>query len=357
MRKTAVTGIAKAHHIRLGTLSKIKGYILPLTLLIFAGLMLAFPSHYLDSARKGLAVFSSSVLPAIFPFVFLSGLMSRTSIIDDISKAFEKPVRALFGVSRKGAFVLFSSLICGYPAGAVTIQQLYTDGKISESEAKSYIPISSTASPIFVIATIGGAIFGDMTIGVVILLSHYIGTLLNGVLWRFVLKTRERRNEPIKNANTPISEAQKPIAHTRIRICDNNKENVVGDAMVRATTSMLAVGGYFVLFGMVVDTLHLLPFFDTLPIEVRSILSAVIEMSRGAVEARGVSPMWLSVGLSAFAITFGGASVGLQNYHYLSQCNCTLRDVILPKISQGIFAFFMGVIFSIIFFNIFGIKG
>ncbi|MBR7162943.1 MAG: hypothetical protein IKD35_03105, partial [Clostridia bacterium] len=176
-------------------------------------------------------------------------------------------------------------------------------------------------------------------------------------LWRFVMKARERRNESIKSANTPISEAQKPVAHTRTRICDNNKENVVGDAMVRATTSMLAVGGYFVLFGMVVDTLHLLPFFDTLPLEVRSILSAVIEMSRGAVEARGVSSMWLSVGLSAFSITFGGASVGLQNYHYLSQCNCTLRDVILPKISQGIFAFFMGVIFSIIFFNIFGIKG
>lgn len=361
----------------------VKGYILPLTLLVFAGLMLAFPSHYLDSARKGLATFSSSVLPAIFPFAFLSNLMAKTSIIDDISRAFEKPVKKLFGVSKEGAFVLFSSLICGYPVGSATIEQLHASGAISDEDAKSFVPFSSTASPIFVLATVGGALFENVTIGCLILISHYVGTLLNGVLWRFVAKSRERRNHIVKDGNLTISVPKTHIVSSRTREhnacegvasvctrnpsagasnmgvggCFNNKENIVGDAMVRATSSMLAVGGYIVLFGLVVDTLNLIPKFALLPFEVKSVVSALIEMSRGVAEARFVQARWLGAALATFAITFGGVSVNLQNYHYLSRCNCTLKDVILPKISQGILAFLVAIIFSIFFFNIFGIKG
>ena len=350
-----------------GILRSFKGYLLPFSLLVFAGLMLAFPSHYLASATKGLAVFSSSVLPAIFPFAFISNLMAKTSIIEDISRAFERPVKRLFGASKSGAFVLFSSLICGYPVGSATIKQLYTAGVISDEEAKSYIPFSSTASPIFLLATVGGALFENVAVGGLILLSHYVATLLNGVLWGIVAKHRQRHGSCAGDGNTPFVGAKTQnlssceCAHyarasaTSVRI--NNKENIVGDAMMSATSSMLAVGGYIVLFGLVVDTFHLIPNFGLLPPEVKSVLSALIEMSRGIAEARMVSVKWLSVALATFSVTFGGMSVNLQNYHYLNGCNCSLKDVILPKISQGILAFFVAIIFSLIFFNIFGIKG
>ena len=108
---------------------KTKTYILPLILLVFIGLMLAFPTHYLTATRKGLSLFAHSILPAIFPFLFLSSVLGKTYFIKDVSRAFEKPIKFLFGTSSYGAYVLFSSLICGYPVGALTTYELYKDDK------------------------------------------------------------------------------------------------------------------------------------------------------------------------------------------------------------------------------------
>ena len=357
MRKSGVLRFKRVSACNKHLLDMMKGYLLPATLLMFVGLMLAFPSHYLDSARKGLASFSSNVLPAIFPFVFLSNLMAKTSIIDDISKAFEKPIKKLFGVTRQGGFVLFSSLICGYPVGSATICELYTSGAITESEAKSYIPLSSTASPIFILATVGGALFSDKNVGVIILLSHYVATFLNGILWRFITKSRERRGGGANVEKKRVSEGEITHARASVHTHTSNNENIVGDAVAKATSSMLAVGGYIVLFGLVVDTLTLIPQFDTLPFSVKSAICSLIEMTRGVVYASNISSKPLAVALATLSVTFGGLSVNLQNYHFLSRCKCSVKEVILPKISQGIFAFFVSNIFSIIFFNIFGIKG
>ena len=115
---------------------KTKPYILPLILLVFIGLMLAFPTHYLTATRKGLSLFAHSILPAIFPFLFLSSVLGKTDFIKDVSRAFEKPIKFLFGTSSYGAYVLFSSLICGYPVGALTTYELYKDGRISSRDAR-----------------------------------------------------------------------------------------------------------------------------------------------------------------------------------------------------------------------------
>ena len=340
----------------LDVLDKLKDRLLPVVLLVFALLIISFPTYYLDSAKKGLALFASSVLPAVFPFAFLSSLFAKTSIIDDISKSFQTPIRKLFGVSKHGAYVLFSSLICGYPAGAATTLELYSLGLITEKEAKDFVPFSSTASPVYILATVGGALFCDVQIGLIVLCSHYVATLLNGILWRIINKSSKRYEASLNNGAKVCMVAPAP-AHTRVRAQNYNNENLVGDAVVKATSTMLVVGGYIVLFGLVVDTINLLPFFGDLPPALKSLTYSLIEMSRGVVEARNIHFKPLAIALSSFSVTFGGICVNIQNFHFLSQCKCSAKDLFLPKISQGILAFFVAFIFSIIIFNIFGIKG
>ena len=329
-------------------LEKVKPYVLPIILLVFIGLMLAFPTHYLTATRKGLTLFSHSILPAIFPFLFLSTVLGKTDFINDVSRAFEKPIRFLFGTSSYGAYVLFSSLICGYPVGALTTYDLYKNGHISSNDARSFLPFTSTAGPIFILATVGGAIFGDKNVGVVILLSHYVGTLLNGLSWR-------RRNKRLLTDN--VEPCTLTHAHGRVHaLIDNEKGDILGESVVKSTTQMLTVGGYIVLFGLLIDTLCLLPVVETLHPILKGILFSLFEMTRGVVEARNIPANWLSVSVATFAVTFGGLGVNMQNFHFLSKCNCSAKDVILCKISQGFFAFFCAIIFSLIFFNNFGTK-
>lgn len=326
--------------------TKIKDFAVPLVIIVFMGLMLAFPEHYMKATGRGLALFASNVLPAMFPFLFLNTMLSNTKAIPFINKAFEKPVNKIFGVVKEGAFVLISALICGYPVGAVTTARLYENGDITSEDVRSFLPFTSLAGPVFILSTVS-SVFGDKNVGLVVLISHYVGTFINGLLWRFVSHTRARKRNNIENG--PV------VLNTSTLSTDFEKSgghNLLGEAVTSSALSMLTVGGYIVLFGLVVDTFALLPFWGDLPTIWRVLFTLPIEMTRGVVEASTLASLPLAVGFATLSVTFGGLSVLAQQYHFLSRCNCGVFDLILPKISQGILGFFSAIIFAIIFFNI-----
>ena len=335
--------------------TKLKDFAVPLVIIVFMGLMLAFPEHYMKATGRGLALFVSNVLPAMFPFLFLNTMLSNTKAIPFINKAFEKPVNKVFGVVKEGAFVLISALICGYPVGAVTTARLYENGDISRNDAKSFLPFTSLAGPVFILSTVS-SVFGNKNVGLVVLISHYVGTLLNGLLWRFVSRTRARKRNHIENSPVALIENGRVARNTSsILSADFEKtggHNLLGEAVTSSALSMLTVGGYIVLFGLVVDTFALLPFWGDLPAILRVVFTFPIEMTRGVVEASTLTSLPLAVGFATLSVTFGGVSVLAQQYHFLSRCKCSVFDLILPKISQGILGFFSAIFFSIIIFNI-----
>ena len=325
--------------------TKLKDFAMPLVIIVFMGLMLAFPEHYMKATGRGLALFASNVLPAMFPFLFLNTMLSNTRAIPFINKAFEKPVNKIFGVVKEGAFVLISALICGYPVGAVTTARLYENGDISRDDAKSFLPFTSLAGPIFILSTVI-SVFGDKNVGLVVLISHYVGTLINGLVWRFASHTRARKRNHIEN---DVALNTSSILSTDF---EKSTNNLLGEAVTSSALSMLTVGGYIVLFGLVVDTFALLPFWGDLPAILRVVFTFPVEMTRGVVEASTLTSLPLAVGFATLSVTFGGVSVLAQQYHFLSRCKCSVFDLILPKISQGILGFFSALIFSIIIFNI-----
>ena len=322
--------------------TKLKDFTLPLVIIVFMGLMLAFPEHYMKATGRGLALFASNVLPAMFPFLFLNTMLSNTRAIPFINKAFEKPVNKIFGVVKEGAFVLISALICGYPVGAVTTARLYENGDISTDDAKSFLPFTSLAGPVFILSTVS-SIFEDKNVGLVVLISHYVGTFINGLVWRFLSHTRARKRNHIENG---------PVVLNTSALSADLATHLLGEAVTFSALSMLTVGGYIVLFGLVVDTFALIPFWGDLPAILRVVFTFPVEMTRGVVEASTLASLPLAVGFATLSVTFGGMSVLAQQYHFLSRCKCGVFDLILPKISQGILGFFSAIIFSIFFFNI-----
>lgn len=97
------------------------------------------PDYFLDSASRGLLLFATSVLPAIFPFFFCSSLLTAMGAANALSKLGAKPVRVLFNAAPEGAYVLALSMLSGYPIGAATVSDLYRRGVITEAEAKKSV--------------------------------------------------------------------------------------------------------------------------------------------------------------------------------------------------------------------------
>jgi hypothetical protein len=315
--------------------------------------------------------------------VFLTSVLTKTGIVEDVARLFKKPFDRLFGVCPLGAYVTFSSLVCGYPVGAMTLSNLYEGGLVTQKDVKAILPISSTVGPIFVIGTVGGLI-GEEIVAITVLVSHYLATLLNGVLWKWlnnIDRTRVRaRKSKFMRPRTPFKKntalagiASSNCQATAVDVATYKGKTFcpatinmalplsqgsvglstsIGEAISSSVASMLSVGGYILIGGLVVDTLALVPALSSLPPALTSATYGIVEMTRGVIASTLISSTTLKTSIVTLVVTWGGLSVLMQSYHFLSRCNLTFFDVILPKITQGILAFFIAEFFSNLFFNI-----
>lgn len=288
-----------------------------IALFAFMTLMLAKPDYYLASAQKGLTLFATSVLPSLFPFYFCSLMLTYMGAVKGISGLGAKPVKLLFNTPKESAYALFLSMLCGYPVGASTCEELYEAGVLSRNDVKSTASFCSTSGPIFIIGTIGGAIFGDARVGWIVLASHYAGAIINGLIYR----------------------KRKSSIDERTRTLNVDTDSVLSKAISKATLNMLYVGGYVVICGMLVDTLELFGIQNLVKSPdisnaLTSIIYGLIEMTRGCLQSANCDSLHLSTILCTGAVSFGGLSVTLQNYTFLSKCGLNLGQILLRKISQ-----------------------
>lgn len=322
----------------------------------FMAMMLARPDYYLASARKGLALYATSVLPSLFPFYFCSLLLTNMGAARTISTMFGKPISKLYGTPKESAYVLLLSMLSGYPVGASMTAELYGAGVFSQDEAKAVAAFASTSGPIFMLGTVGSVIFKDMRVGTIILVSHYVAALINGLIFSM------RRRKGRRRAATSNTSAQSSCVAQSFSIQTSNDDslkkvspspksdvecdNMLLNTISKATLSMLYVGGYIVLCGMIVDTLPLLKADVLLESAlgadagraVLSLLYGSIEMTRGCLMSAEVASLPLAVALSAGAVSLGGLSVTLQSYTFLSRTGMKAGEILLRKLSHALIA-------------------
>ncbi|MBQ9276252.1 MAG: hypothetical protein IJ226_01505 [Clostridia bacterium] len=341
--------------------------------------MVAKPSFYLDATRHGLALYATTVLPSLFPFYFVALMLTKIGAAKTLSTLFEKPMRKLYLSPQESAYVMVLSMLSGYPVGASCLAELYKMGTVSQADVMRISAFTSTSGPIFMLGTVGSAIFGNVKVGIIILVSHYLGALLNGLIFR-----RRRALERIKeNANKTHSSKTDGIKSSIINSNENKsnhitneyrqnkfesyKENAaisndkpseahedidvaLSESVAKSTMSMLTLGGYIVLAGLIIDTLELVGarqalqkiFGDGGQIAV-SLLFGLVEMTRGSIECAKCASYPLGVAMCCGIVSFGGLSVIMQTYSFLSQTNMKLSQVLARKLAQALVSFLIAL--------------
>lgn len=327
-----------------------------IAIIVFMAMMLIKPDYYLDSARRGLSLYATSVLPSLFPFYFFSLLLTYIGSAKAVSAIFQKPVRLLYNAPKESAYVLLLSMMSGYPVGASMTAELYTAGVITAKEAKAIASFASTSGPVFILGTVGSAIFGDARVGAVILTAHYLSALINGLIFR-VRKNKRNPEDGGVGENTPADKNNDRIGDGAREITimsANDADSLMSRTIANSTLSMLYVGGYVVLCGMLVDTLSLLN-IDSLLLSalgenvgqpVLALIDGLIEMTRGSIECAKCPSANLGIALCAGVVSFGGLSVMLQNYTFLSKCKMKFHEVFIRKLLQSVIAFLIAFALS-----------
>ena len=139
------------------------------------GLLLARSAEAAQAVRDGLALCAGSVIPALFPFLAVSGLLTA---LDTGASPALGPLARLLGCSRAGARAFLLGLTGSYPVGARTVAQLYRRGGISRREACRLLLFSNNCGPAFILGVAGLGCFGSLQAGVLLWGVHILAALV-----------------------------------------------------------------------------------------------------------------------------------------------------------------------------------
>lgn len=139
------------------------------------GLLLARSAEAAQAVRDGLALCAGSVIPALFPFLAVSGLLTA---LDAGASPALGPLARLLGCSQAGARAFLLGLTGNYPVGARTVAQLYRRGGISRREAGRLLLFSNNCGPAFILGVAGLGCFGSLRAGVLLWGVHILAALV-----------------------------------------------------------------------------------------------------------------------------------------------------------------------------------
>ena len=269
------------------------------------------PAVCIAAARDALALCADALLPSLFVFFVLSGLLLRLGLPELMQKPLAPLCRHWFGVNGCGASAVLLGFVSGYPVGTLSVKTLYQSGKISKTEAERLLAFCNNSGPLFVLGSVGTVMLGDAKAGVTLYMCHVLAAVTVGFLFRFY-------------KHTQLPRPQKSTA-----FCVQPLGAAVADSVRAAVNNMLYVCGFTVLFAVL---LALLP--------ESVILNGLLEITNGC-GAVCVLPLPFAqkMRLVSLVLGFGGVSVHMQLAGILADTDLSVKTSLAGKGLQAVLSY------------------
>ena len=296
-------------------LKKDMGYALTVFLCV---LLIFNPQKSMMYAREGLLLCTDIIIPSLFPFFVCSGLLVYSGFCEVLAKAAAPVMKPLFNINPTGAAAFVLGIVSGYPQGAVTAGQLYGGGYLSKSEAERLLAFCNNSGPLFILGTVGAAMYKNPKIGILLYAAHILGAITVGVIFRFYKK--ESYNAPVSGINTERKNISQVFS------------SAVNDSVRSILTVCATVIFCSVISKLILDMFHL---DGTLGAAAASLLEFVSGLGKiSALDTGECEKLIMSAAVCAFA----GLSVHLQVMGVVSDKNLSLKPYFAGKILHAVFA-------------------
>ncbi len=261
--------------------------------------MLRFSSEVTEGARQGLILWYNSVVPALFPFMVLSGLIVSGGGIAQIMRPFYKVLHPLLGLSSEGCYVLISGLLCGYPMGAKTCAEFVNDRQISVNEGRYLMTICNHPSPMFILGYVYPWFTENIPVSI-LLLSVYAPVIPIAIL--------AKQRYPFDKNQSSAGESRGSQIHT----------SSADEAILSSVEVLCKIGGYLVLFSIAIILIRR---FTIIPNPVKLCFIGIMEMTTGIRAFAEIKNWEIGYIASVAALTFGGLSGIFQTKSVLGNKN------------------------------------
>ena len=337
---------------------RLKQLLLPAFLVGFTCCLVIFSRTNLLAAKNGLVLWANSVVPSLFPFFVATELLSHTNFTFYLGKILNRFMKPLFNVRGEGSFAFIMGIISGYPVGAKIAANFREKNICSKEECERLLSFTNNSGPLFIIGTVGVVMFGNSTIGFLLLITHILASITVGIVFRFW-----KYNSKNKYDNTNYN------LNSNIDIKLSELGGIIGNSISSSINTILLIGGFVVLFSVIISILqnsHLLNIFSNcinpllnilnIPNDFSAgIISGFFELTNGLNIVCNIPQKKLSINIiiASFLLGLGGLSVLLQVWSTISKTDLSIKPYILGKLLHACFSAFYTFLFlqNFILFN------
>jgi sporulation integral membrane protein YlbJ len=351
--KKAQTFSLKSMRKAIAVISALKAAAPLLFTLCGMALLLAYPAAAMQSVTRGLALWFNAVLPALFPFFFLSLILSKSQTLRHVEGFLFPVTEKLFRLPPRVGVIFITALLSGYPVGAKLIETAVCAGDLTAEEGRRASAFCIVSGPLFLMGTVGLTMFQSLAAGRILLVAHLASALFVGVFTgRFSLGKKSKLNAAQEGNMRHRSLVKNAKTATRLAKTEPTP-------VYEATISMLTMGGTIALFTVFLDLAIEVGLLNFILFPLRLIFGendlmraaavGVVEVTRGCVEVAAIGVFPLSVATACALLSFGGLSVLMQAKIFLSRAQIKIKTCILGKGMQAIVAFFIAYALSVLF--------
>lgn len=351
-KKTSVTAAAKNKTKKIAVdKATIKEFSL-FTVFVAAAVLLAASGKGAEFALRGLKLWAAVVLPALFPYFFVSAALTRLGVTKRLALKLSPVYEKVFKVSGVVSYAFFLSVISGYPVGAKIVSDLTKNGLLDRDEGLRAGVLCSTSSPSFLIAAVGSAAFNSVRFGIALFICHVISAVCAGVIFSFY-KRKNRRDFGSGANGKNAYKSRNNFPETE------ETDNLLYECTYNSVVSVLVAGGVIVLFSVLTSLLDfygvLNPFVAALTKlfgddnTAKGVVFGIAECTGGiaVLAAAGVSEGTFA--LVAGICGFGGLSVIAQSLAYLSGAKIKAAPFFAAKLLTAA----LNVCFALFIYRIF----
>ena len=285
----------------------------------------------LESGQQAIELCSRTVIPSLFPFIFLSSLI--TEALWGNSGSITRFIAWIFNIPKGAESLVIPAFLGGYPAGAQAVGASFRTGCLEIKEAQRLLCFCNNAGPAFLFGMISQQFPEKWMVwslwGIHIVSAAMVGSLLS------------------------CTEKSKYISRKQNSSIANNLKNTM--------KTMGIICGWVILFRI------LLGFLDRwilwlLPNSIRVAIWCFLELSNGCCALTQISDIVIRFVVCSAMISFGGICVAMQTASVASglsmagyfngkllQTGFSIMLSVLVIQGYGIPAFFLSV--TILFFH------
>ena len=224
----------------------------------------------------------------------------------------------------------------------------------TKEECERLLSFTNNSGPLFIVGTVGITMFGNSTIGMLLLITHILASLTVGFLFRFW-----------KYNSNSLVEKSSMYNHVSKNIYLSKLGGIISNCITSSINTILLIGGFVVLFSVIISILqnsHLLtllsiflePIFSFLHIPFvyfSGFISGILELTNGLNLVCKITSKQLSINiiLASFLLGLGGISILLQVWSTISKSDLSIKPYIYGKLLHA----FISAFYTFLFLNIF----